>query len=129
MMNKQLTVRMDERTKPCTPMRGSRKFCQRGSIFFFDEGIDDPNITFNGPLSARQRNVIFTGEPTWPNIECWHGSFVIFQGIRISIANKTNNFMIFQGGPDPMYPLWICPGTPTLLMLKQVRKNSRWQKS
>ena len=45
------------------------KFCQRGSkfdnfffffFFFFlvDEGIEDPNVTINGPLSACQRNAI-----------------------------------------------------------------------
>ena len=38
-------------------MCGSRKFCQRGPnlipIFFLvDEGIDDPNITINGPSLA-----------------------------------------------------------------------------
>ena len=44
-------------------MRGSRKFCQRGSIFanvFFFlflvyEGIEDPTITINGPSLAFQR--------------------------------------------------------------------------
>ena len=35
-------------------MHRSRKFCQRGSkldklFLLFDEGIDDPNITINGP--------------------------------------------------------------------------------
>ena len=42
-------------------MRGSRKFCQRGSkfdkVFFFflvDEGIEDSNNAINGPSSARQ---------------------------------------------------------------------------
>ena len=43
-------------------MRGSRKFCQRGSkfdnVFLVDEGIEDPNITINGPSSAYQRNTI-----------------------------------------------------------------------
>ena len=45
-------------------MRGSRKFCQRGSKFevFFaflvDEGIEDPNTAINGPLLAHQRNAI-----------------------------------------------------------------------
>ena len=48
-------------------MRGSRKFCQRGSkfvtffFFFFllvDEGIEDPNTTIDRPSSARQRNAI-----------------------------------------------------------------------
>ena len=36
-----------------------------------------------------------------PNIECWLGSFVIFQGIWTSIAKKTYNFVIFQGGSGP----------------------------
>ena len=43
-------------------MRGSRKFCQRGSKFdgfLFDEGSYDPNTTISGPSSARQRNAIF----------------------------------------------------------------------
>ena len=39
-------------------MRGSIKFCQRGSNFLVDEGIDDPNTTKSGPPSARQRNAI-----------------------------------------------------------------------
>ena len=33
-----------------------------------------------------------------PNIKCWLGIFVIFQGIRISIAKKPYKFEIFQGG-------------------------------
>ena len=44
-------------------MRGSRKFCQRGSnidnlFFLFDEGRNDKNTTISGPSSARQRNAI-----------------------------------------------------------------------
>ena len=42
-------------------MRGSRKFCQRGSnfdVFLVDDGRDDPNTTKSGPSSARQRNAI-----------------------------------------------------------------------
>ena len=43
-------------------MRGSRKFCQRGSkfdnFFLVVDGIEDPNTTINGPSSARQRNAI-----------------------------------------------------------------------
>ena len=43
-------------------MRGSRKFCQRGSkfdnIFLIDKGIEDTNTAINGPSSARQRNAI-----------------------------------------------------------------------
>ena len=45
-------------------VRGSRKFCQRGSnfdnvfffLFFFFEGRKDQNTTISGPSSARQRN-------------------------------------------------------------------------
>ena len=33
-----------------------------------------------------------------PNIECWLGSFKIFQGIRTNIAKKGNGFMNFQRG-------------------------------
>ena len=87
-------------------MRGSRKFCQRGStfskVFFFvyfffggglvDGGIEDQNIAKNGPPSARQ-----------------HGSFVIFQGIRTS-AKKPYIVVIFQGGGSgpPVAPLLKC---------------------
>ena len=47
-------------------MRGSRKFCQRGSnsdvvffVFFLaDEGREDPNSTKNGPSSAHQQIAI-----------------------------------------------------------------------
>ena len=51
----------------CINMRGSRKFCQRGSNFdnvflFFlhviDEGREDPITTISGLSSARQRNAI-----------------------------------------------------------------------
>ena len=43
-------------------MRGSRKFCQRGSdldnVFLVDGGREDPNSTKSRALSARQRNAI-----------------------------------------------------------------------
>ena len=34
----------------------------------------------------------------WPYIECWLGTFVIFKGIRASIAKNPYIFVIFQGG-------------------------------
>ena len=79
-------------------MCGSRKFCPRGckfdNVFFLvHKGKKDSNTAnkWDGPLSARQRNAIY--------------SFVIFQGIRTSIATKPYIFVNFQGGggPDP-YP-------------------------
>ena len=43
-------------------MRGSRKFCQRGSnfdkVFLVDKEREDPNTTFSWPSSARKRNAI-----------------------------------------------------------------------
>ena len=96
-------------------MRGSREFCQRGSEFetFFlaDEGIDNPNITHYkwaiiGPPAKRHLNGVSLAGRRSLNIECWLGRFVIFQGIRTSIAKKTYIFGIFQGGgsgpPDPL---------------------------
>ena len=59
-------------------MLGSRKIFQRVSKFFL--------------------NGVSPAGPWWPNIECWLGSFVIFQGIRTSIAKKPYIFVIFQGG-------------------------------
>ena len=40
----------------------------------------------------------------WPNIECWFGSHLIFQGIGTSIARKPYIFVIFQGGSGPPVP-------------------------
>ena len=94
-------------------MRGSRKFFQRGSnfdyvfdvVFLVDEGREDPNTTKSGPSLARQRNAISLAGQSWPNIECWLGSFVVLQEIRASIAKKNYIFVIFQGGgPDPLPP-------------------------
>ena len=41
-----------------------------------------------------------------PTLNAGFGSFVIFQGIRTSIAKKPYNFVIFQGGggPGPLSP-------------------------
>ena len=92
-------------------MRGSRKFCQRGSNFgaFFslfclvDEGREDPNTTISWPLSARQRDPC----QRWPKVEYWLCSFVIFQGIRTSIAKTRYIFVIFQVGSGLPVPLSI----------------------
>ena len=70
------------------------------------------------PLLKPHLNGVSLAGPGWPHIECWLGSFVIFQGIWTSIAKKPFIFVIFQGwgGPDPLSsPLWmstcilICP--------------------
>ena len=76
-------------------------------LFLVDKGMDDPNTAINGPSSAHQQNAIemafhWRADDRWHYIECWLGSFVIFQGIRTSIAKKPYIFVIFQGGPDPL---------------------------
>ena len=105
-------------------MRGSRKFCQRGSnsatltkIFFCIKRGEMIQIQqkagHHRHASERHFNgVSFVGR-WWPNIECWLGSFVIFQGIWTSIARKPCIFVIFQGVPDPLPPL-DPPMTPLL---------------
>ena len=100
-------------------MRGSRKFCKRGSNSdnaFFDEGREDPNSAKRGP-SSRHLNGVWLAGRRWPNIVCWLGSFVIFQGIWTSIA-KNSYFCDFSGeggvcccilevpGPDRTVFLW-----------------------
>ena len=96
-------------------MRGSRKFCQRGSKFdnicflFFvvGEGIEDPDTAIYWPSSARQQTPFkrcFAGGPMMSNIECWLGSFVIFQGIRTSIAKKPYIFCDFSEGVTTLDP-------------------------
>ena len=104
-------------------MRRSRKFCQRGSNFdnFFliaDERRKDPKTTIIKraiicPPAKRHLNGVLLACRCWPNIECWLGSFVIFQGVCTSIAKKPYIFLIFQGrggeggGSDHLSPLWI----------------------
>ena len=73
-------------------MRGSRKFCHRGSFvfcLFLDEGREDPNSTKSGISSARQRNAILMafrwrvddGPPL-------NAGLVAFHGIWTSIAKR-----------------------------------------
>ena len=88
-------------------MRGSRKFCQRGSnfdtFFLVDEGREDPSTTVSGPSSAHQKNAIkwrFAGVPMMaddgPTLNAGLVA-VIVQGIRTCIARKPYIFVIYQG--------------------------------
>ena len=47
------------------------------------------------PAAKRHWNGISLVGRCRPNIECWLGSFVIFLGIRTSIARKLYTFVIF----------------------------------
>ena len=100
-------------------MRGSRKFCQRGSNsnndFLLDERREDPNTTI-----ADHRRPADDG----PSLNASFGSFVIFQGIRAGISKKPYRFVIFSGGgggagggPDPVPPL-----DPPMVDIWSIRK-------
>ena len=62
------------------------------------------------PLSyhskARYHGVSLAGR-WWPNIECWLGSFVIFQGLRTSIAMEPYILMIPPPPPPPLDRPWV----------------------
>ena len=81
---------------------------QRFFSFFFcwwGERDEDPNVTKSGLSSACRRNAIQILGRHWRL-----GGFVIFQGIRTSIAMKSYRFVILRvggGGQDRWLPLWI----------------------
>ena len=82
------------------PMCRSRNFCQRGSnltfFFLFFSWWEErwSKNTKSGPSLCRW----------WSNIEFRFGSFVIFQGIRTSIAKEPYIFVIFRGVWTPFPP-------------------------
>ena len=97
-------------------MRGSRKFCQRGfklNVFFFyfswwgdRESQYHYKCVIMGPSAKRHLNGASLTGRRWLNVECWLGSFVIFQGIRTSIAMKENlYFCDFSGGGGSGIPV------------------------
>ena len=63
--------------------KGSKYHCKRAII---------------GPPVKRHLNGVSLADRLWPNIECWLGSFVVFQGIRTSIGKKSYIFVI----PPPL---------------------------
>ena len=69
-------------------MRGSRKFCQRGSysdkFFFYVERMKIPLTTgHHRPASEMPLKWRFAGGPLVANNICWLSSGVIFQGILL----------------------------------------------
>ena len=63
-------------------------------------GIEDPNTSVKKGHHRPAREMPLLAGKFWPNIKCWLGSFVIFQGIWISIAKKPYIFVIVQGGGE-----------------------------
>ena len=95
-----------------TMIRGSRKFRQEGSNSYNVMSGERIQISLKAghhrPASGTPFKWPFAGGRCLPNIECWLVSFVIFQGLRTSIAKKPCSIVIFQKGGDPdPNPLWI----------------------
>ena len=120
---------------PYKSMRGSRKFCQRGSnsekcfCYCFFQLIrrgERIQITLKAGHHRPNRETPFK----WhfadgflrPNIVCWLGSFVIFQGIRNSISKQPFSFVVLKGCLDPRFP----PPPPPLdpHMTREVNEDS-----
>ena len=109
--------RMQVRYSESSFMRGSRKFCQRGSNFdvlgvFFSwwgEGGSKYHykLAIIGPSAKHHLNDISLACRCWPNIEWWLGSFVIFRGSG-PILLWNSIFLWFFRGVWPPAPLWIC---------------------
>ena len=85
-----------------------------------------------GPPAKRHLNGVSLACRRWPNIECWLGSLVIFQGIRTSITKKSYIFVIFRGGggPDPLSPplricTWLKPDLDSLCFQSRISWFSR----
>ena len=56
-------------------------------IFFLVGSPNTAKKAIIGPSAKRHLNGVSLVGDDGPNVECWLGSFVIFQGIRTSIAN------------------------------------------
>ena len=124
-------------------MRGSRKFCLRGSNLYNDflffcffswwgEGGSKPSTTIAGhhrPASETPLNGVSLACPWWPNTECWLGS-CDFQEVRTCSARKPNIFVNFQGVRTPCSPsLWIrtCKVLFSVLLLQSQEPPSYQQ--
>ena len=92
-------------------MHGSRKFCQMGqlnsdvfAVVFksADEGRERILVPLKAdhhrPARETPLNGVSLAGRWWPSIECWLGSFVIFQGIWTTIAKEPYSFVIVQEG-------------------------------
>ena len=84
-------------------------------ILFFDEGRRDPNAVLaaiNGATAKHHLNGISLVGRSWPNIECWIGSFVILRGSGPVLLKELYIFAILQEVPYRLPPaptphLWI----------------------
>ena len=104
----------------CTDPESFVRGGQLWQVFFYffyllllirGEGIQKPylyKLAIIIPPVKRHLNGDALAYRWWSNIECWLGSFVIFQGIQTSIIKKPFTSVIFQGGG------WSRPPAPPL---------------
>ena len=63
-----------------------------------------------GPPAERHLNGVSLACRYWPNIECWLGNSVIFQGFRTSFSKNPYIIVIFlRGLSRPPAPFWMRP--------------------
>ena len=79
---------------------------------------DPESFVRGGPALTTFYEDKYHPKQAWPNIQCWLVSFVIFQGIRTSIAKEPYS-VGGGGGPDAHCqspPLWIRTWTAYVLL-------------
>ena len=85
-------------------MRGSRKFFQRGSNFYYF--FYHYNRAIIVTLAKRHFDGVSLAGRWWPITECYFGNFVVLKGNQTGIAKRPYIFVIFQGvGSGPPTPL------------------------
>ena len=93
-------------------------------FFIVDERRYDPNTTYKriiiGTSAKHNLNDVSLACRCWSNVEWLLGNFVIFQGIRTSIARITCIIVIFRGVTRPTCP----PPTPTPSGSAHVQRKS-----
>ena len=107
-------------------MRGSRKFCQRGSNFdnVFYSWWEEPNATISGPSSARQRNAIKWSD-YGPTLNASLLALWLFRG---SVLLRNPIFLWFfrggggvGGGGPPVSPSWSAYVSDGSVLLEEAR--------
>ena len=80
--------------------------CSNVVVFFnvFYEGWEDRMPVIIGSPAKHHLNGVLLVYWWWPNIGCWLGSFMIYQGICTRIEKNPIFLWFFKGGPDPPVP-------------------------
>ena len=111
---------LEHMQKSCADPESFVRGCPNLIMFFLgDEGIEDPNTTIMGhhrlasetPFAFRWRadNMAFRWRADdGPTLNAgFKVALWFFRGSRPVLRRNPIFFVIFQGGPDPLSPLWI----------------------